>query len=176
MMRLPLRNRGQDRTRRRGVWVGRSEKERKRMYRGVELCLSNSHGHSGCLLGNSSGVPDNTPVSLSPLFWLKVDNRRRPKGSLKKTLHSINFHTKRENTKNCPFPRSRRLSRAKSRHTPMCASVWQSVGVALSVLLPRRRRRSSLLWGSSLGRRPLRPSWGCGTHHKLFEVVYVSNL
>ena len=68
LMRSPLRNRGQGWTRRRGVRVGISEKERKRTYRRVELCLSTLHGLSGCLLGNSSGVPDNTPVSLSPIL------------------------------------------------------------------------------------------------------------
>ena len=40
----------------------------KRTYRWVELCLTTSHRLSGCLLGNSSGVPDNTPVSLSPIL------------------------------------------------------------------------------------------------------------
>ena len=64
MMRLPLRNQGQDRTRRERVGIGRSEKERKRKYRQEELGLSSPHRHLGCLLGNTSGVPDNTPVSL----------------------------------------------------------------------------------------------------------------
>ena len=111
--------------------------------------------------------------SLSPLIWRVVNNRRRPRGSLIKTFHSIKLSLRKENHKNCPFsrtgvlylsPLSRRLSRAKSRRTLTRASVWQSVGVALSVLLPRHRRRCLFLWGSSLGRRPLRLSWGCGTH------------
>ena len=119
------------------------------------------------------GDPDNSPV-LSPLFWLVAVNRRRPRGVLTKHYSLSTFTPKRETSKNCPLslpgvlylsPHYRRFSRAKSKRTLMRASVWQSVRVALSVRLPHRRRRSSLLWGSSLGRRLLRPSWGCGTHH-----------
>ena len=60
---------------------------------------------------------------------------------------------------------SRRLSPCtKSKRIQSCTSILQSVGVALYVLLARRLR-CSFLWGSPLGRRSLRLSWGCATHH-----------
>ena len=40
---------------------------------------------------------------LSPLFWQIVDNRRRPRRSLLKTLQSITLSLQNENHKNCPF-------------------------------------------------------------------------
>ena len=50
------------------------------------------------IVGNSRQLS-----SLSPLFWQIVDNRRRPRRSLLKTLQSITLSLQNENHKNCPF-------------------------------------------------------------------------